>query len=58
VIVARELQLGQLVQVPLRPALIRNFSVVYPKERFHSKLVASFLHFAKERLAAAQPLAA
>jgi DNA-binding transcriptional LysR family regulator len=58
VIVARELQLGQLVQVPLRPALIRNFSVVYPKERFHSKLVASFLQFAKERLAAAQPLAA
>jgi DNA-binding transcriptional LysR family regulator len=58
VIVAKELQLGQLVQVPLRPALIRNFSVVYPKERFHSKLVASFLLFAKERLAAAQPLAA
>ena len=58
VIVAKELQLGQLVQVPLRPALIRNFSVVYPKERFHSKLVASFLHFAKEQLAAAQLLAA
>jgi DNA-binding transcriptional LysR family regulator len=58
VIVAKELQLGQLVQVPLRPALMRNFSVVYPKERFHSRLVAGFLAFAKERLAAAQPLAA
>jgi DNA-binding transcriptional LysR family regulator len=58
VIAAKEVQLAELVQVPLRPALIRNFSVVYPKERFHSKLVASFLEFAKERLGAEQPLAA
>ena len=52
VIAAKELQLGQLVQVPLTPPLIRNFSVVYPKERFHSNLVAAFLQFAKEQLAA------
>jgi DNA-binding transcriptional LysR family regulator len=58
VIVAKELQLEQLVQVPLRPRLIRNFSVVYPKERFHSRLVAGFLVFAKDQLAAAQRLAA
>ncbi len=58
VIAAKELQLGQLVQVPLRPPLIRNFSVVYPKERFHSKLVAAFLQFAKEQLAAAPRRAA
>jgi DNA-binding transcriptional LysR family regulator len=58
VIVAKELQLGQLVQVPLRPPLMRNFSVVYPKERFHSRIVASFLQFAKERLTAELPLAA
>src|SRR5687767_3085763 len=58
VIVAKELQLGQLVQVPLRPALIRNFSVVYPKERFHSKLVAGFLRFAKDQLAVGARLAA
>jgi DNA-binding transcriptional LysR family regulator len=58
VIVAKELQLGQLMQVPLRPALMRKFAVVYPKERFHSRLVASFLQFAKERLAAELPLAA
>src|SRR2546421_3345092 len=55
VIVAKELELGQLVEVPLRPPLIRNFSVVYPKERFHSKLVANFLQFAKERLAGMHP---
>lgn len=58
VIAAKELQLGSLVQVPLKPPIIRHFSVVYAKERFHSRLVAAFLAFAKERLAAAQPLAA
>jgi DNA-binding transcriptional LysR family regulator len=58
VIVAKELQLGQLVQIPLRPRLLRNFSVVYARERFHSRLVAGFLAFAKEQLAAAQRLAA
>jgi DNA-binding transcriptional LysR family regulator len=58
VIAAKELQLGQLVQVPLRPALLRKFSVVYAKERFHSKLVAAFLQFAKDQLAAAKRLAA
>jgi DNA-binding transcriptional LysR family regulator len=49
------------VQVPLVPPLLRNFSAVYPKERFHSKLVAAFLQFAKvqlAQLAVAQRLAA
>ena len=50
-IVAKEIQLGQLVQIPLVPPLIRNFSVVYPKERFHSKVVATFLQFARVWLA-------
>jgi DNA-binding transcriptional LysR family regulator len=58
VIAAKELQLGQLVQVPLRPPLLRNFSVVYPNERFHSNLVAAFLQFAKAQLAAGQTIAA
>jgi DNA-binding transcriptional LysR family regulator len=56
VIAAKELQLGQLVQVPLTPPLIRNFSVVYPKDRFRSNLVAAFLQFAKEQLATAKHL--
>src|SRR6266849_6641353 len=55
VIAAKELELGQLVQIPLRPPLLRNFSVVYPKERFHSKLVSSFLQFARVRLAGMHP---
>jgi len=54
VIAARELQLGELVLVPLAPPLLRNFSAVYPKERFHSKLVAAFLQFAKVQLAVSQ----
>jgi DNA-binding transcriptional LysR family regulator len=52
--VAKETQLGQLVQVPLAPRLIRQLAVVYPKERFHSRLVSGFVQFAKERLAALQ----
>ena len=53
-VVAKELQLGRLVRVPLRPPLLRNFSVVQPKERFRSKLVVGFVAFAKERLATMQ----
>ena len=52
--VTKEIRLGQLVQVPLSPRLIRHLSVVYPKERFHSRLVNSFVQFAKKRLAAMQ----
>lgn len=58
VIAAKELQLGHLVQVPLRPPLLRTFSAVYPRERFHSKLVAAFLHFAKDELSAGGTVAA
>ena len=47
----KEVRLGELVRIPLDPPLIRHLSVVYPKERFHSKLVNDFVAFAKERLA-------
>jgi len=53
-IAAKEIQLGQLVQIPLSPRLKRHLSVVYAKERFHSRLVNAFVQFAKERLAAMQ----
>ena len=52
--VAKETRLGELVRVPLSPRLIRDFSVVYPKEKFRSRLVNTFVQFAKERLAAQQ----
>ena len=49
--VAKEVRLGELVAIPLLPRLIRNLSVVYPKERIHSRLVNAFMAFARERLA-------
>lgn len=52
--VAKEIRLGELVQVPLAPRLVRNLSVVYPKERIQSRLVDSFIAFARERLAVLQ----
>ena len=52
--VAKEVRLGELIRVPLSPRLIRNLSVVYPKERFGSSLINSFVQFAKQRLAAVQ----
>ena len=52
--VAKEIRLGQLIPIPLSPRLNRHLSVVYPKERFHSRLIHSFVQFAKERLVALQ----
>lgn len=52
--VVQQIRLGDLVQVPLAPRLIRNLAVVYPKERFQSRLVNDFVQFAKERLIAMQ----
>lgn len=52
--VAKEIRLGELVHIPLSPRLVRTLSVVYPKERIHSRLVNSFVEFAKVRLAAMQ----
>ena len=50
--VVNELRLGQLVQIPLAPRLIRQLSVVYPKERIHSGLVSKFVQFARQELGA------
>jgi DNA-binding transcriptional LysR family regulator len=54
VTVANELALGRLVCVPLAPRLQRQLSVVYPKEKFRSQLVNTFVDYAKQRLAALQ----
>lgn len=48
--VAKEVRLGELVTVPLDPRLMRQLSIVYPKERIHSRMVNAFTAFAKERL--------
>jgi DNA-binding transcriptional LysR family regulator len=48
--VEKERKLGELVAVPLQPKLIRTLSLVYPKEKFRSKLVNKFVDFAKAKL--------
>ena len=53
----KEVQLGQLRTIPLSPRLLRSLSVAYPKERIRSRLINSFLGFAKERIAALQSAA-
>ena len=51
--VARAARLGEVVAIPLAPRLISALSVVYPKERFRSRLADTFIEFAKQRLKAA-----
>jgi DNA-binding transcriptional LysR family regulator len=36
--------------MPLAPRLMRALSLVYPKEKFRSRLVNTFVEFAKARL--------
>lgn len=48
--VAREQRLGELVAIPLQPKLIRSLSLVYPREKFRSRLVNAFVEFAKAKL--------
>ena len=48
--VIQEQRLGDLVAIPLKPRLVRTLSMVYPKEKFRSRLVTTFVTFASERL--------
>src|SRR3954464_11708839 len=48
--VEKEKKLGDLVAVPLQPRLMRTLSLVYPKEKFRSRLVNTFVEFAKQKL--------
>lgn len=48
--VMKSLRLGDLVSIPLRPRLTRDLSMVYPKEKFRSKLVTAFVEFAADKL--------
>jgi len=48
--VAKEQKLNELVAVPLNPKLLRSLSLVYPKEKFRSRLVTAFVDYASKRL--------
>jgi DNA-binding transcriptional LysR family regulator len=43
--VAKEVRLGELVAVPMDPPLRRQLSLVYPEEKFRSRLLQAFLDF-------------
>lgn len=48
--VFKEKRLGDLLAIPLKPRLIRTLSMVYPKEKFRSRLVNTFVEFATAKL--------
>jgi DNA-binding transcriptional LysR family regulator len=48
--VSKAQRLGDLVAIPLKPRLLRTLSMVYPKEKFRSRLVTAFAEFAAEQL--------
>jgi len=48
--VEKERRLGDLVAVPLQPRLTHTLSLVYPKDKFRSRLVSTFVEFTKQRL--------
>ena len=48
--VMKSLRLGDLVSIPLKPRLTRKLSMVYPKEKFRSRLVTAFVDFAIQKL--------
>ncbi|MEW6313207.1 MAG: LysR family transcriptional regulator [Pseudomonadota bacterium] len=48
--VLKELRLGTLIAVPLKPRLIRSLSMVYPKEKFRSRLIGTFADFTMAKM--------
>lgn len=47
--VVKEIQLGTLAAVPLKPRLTRVLSMVYANEKFRSKLLDAFIGFVENR---------
>ena len=50
VVVEKELELGTLVAIPLKPPLKRNLYLAYPQDRFQSRLTKTFIDFTKRKL--------
>jgi len=48
--VAKELSLKAVAAVRLQPPLIRKLSLVYPREKFRSRLISAFAEFATTRM--------
>ena len=50
VVVEKETQLGELVAIPLKPPLKRSLYLVFQKDRFQSRLTATFIEFTRRKL--------
>lgn len=50
VVCEKECQLGSLMAIPLTPRLTRTLSMVYPQDRFRTRLVTTFVDFAKQKM--------
>lgn len=48
-VIAKELRLGTLAAVPLDPPLTRTLSLVFPREKFRSRLLETFVDFARTK---------
>lgn len=48
--VAKAHRLGIIVAIPLKPRLTRTLAIVYPREKFRSRLVETFVMFASEKI--------
>jgi DNA-binding transcriptional LysR family regulator len=48
--IPKELRLGTLVAIPLKPRLIRILSLIYPTETFRSRRVNAFVEFATAKM--------
>lgn len=45
-----EIQAGSLIAIPLKPQLKRPLSIIVPKDRFRSRLVTTFVDFARQQV--------
>jgi len=48
--VAKDLRLGALVAIPLAPRLLRTLSLVFPREKFRSRLLSTFVEFTTRKM--------
>jgi len=53
--IVKELRLGTLVAVPLKPRLIRSLTLVCPEQKFRSRLLTAFVQFSLEHIKQAMP---
>lgn len=49
-VVEKDLRIGALAAIPLNPPLTRKLYLIYPKDRFQSRLSATFIDFAQRKL--------